>query len=274
MKPGATLERLIYVADGNSVLIYPERGHNRSPVGKITDGISSAYGLWIDSSGDLYVANSGSDRVVAYHRGSTTPFRTYSAGLSRPLYPVVNSAGDLWVGNANNGRIVEYRHGRTTIERTLQTEGSEVDGMDFDTQGNLYAAYRGGGHTPSIEEFSYNAWGGTVLGMTLNAPQSVIVTKGGTILAVETQGTDRIDVFPPGDTIPTLEVGVKNIPTQLAITSSEQNLYVSSLNTGDIWVSPYPLLNPNGSPNVLHEKFQVGGDYVVQGIALNDGQTF
>lgn len=273
MNPNAP-QRLIYVAFGDSVFIYSERGHNRAPVGEISDGITSAYGLWIDGSGDLYVANQSSNSVVAYHRGATSPFRFYSSGLSRPLYPIVDSSGDLWVGNANTGQIVEYRRGRTTVERTLSTPGTEVDGMDFDAEGNLYAAFRGGGQTPSIEEFAKGSWSGKVLGMALNAPQSVIVTHAGTILVVETQGTDRIDVFPSGDTVPTLEVAVKDIPTELAITSSERNLFVSSLNTGDIYVTPYPLLNPNGSPNVLHEKFQVGGDYLVQGIAVNNGQTF
>jgi hypothetical protein len=42
----------------------------------------------------------------------------------------------------------------------------------------------------------------------------------------------------------------------------------------DIYASPYPLLNPNGSPNVLHEEISVGNYGVVQGLALSDGQIF
>jgi hypothetical protein len=34
------------------------------------------------------------------------------------------------------------------------------------------------------------------------------------------------------------------------------------------------LLNPNGSPNVLHEKIRVNGYGIVQGMALSNGQVF
>jgi hypothetical protein len=273
IKPGAMLQRLVYVADGNKVLIYPERGRNKAPVGEITDGVGSAYGLWIDAYGSLYVANQYGNNVTVYAPGKTTPKETFSDKLHRPLYPLVDRVGNLWVGNADNGTVVEYRHGHRNANEVLQTAGTEVDGMDFDQQGNLYVAYRNH-DAGSIEEFPKGSTQGKILGMTLNQPQSVIVTNDGTILTVETGGTDRIDVFPPGYEQPTLEVGVSDIPTELAITSSERNLYVSSIESGYIYVSPYPLLNPNGSPNVLHRKIEVGGDYAVQGMALSNGQVF
>jgi hypothetical protein len=46
-------------------------------------------------------------------------------------------------------------------------------------------------------------------------------------------------------------------PSELALTSNEPKLFVSTFSTGTIHLSPYPLLNPNGSPNVLHEKLEV-----------------
>ena len=269
----AKQNRLVYVADGNEVLIYPQGPHNPNPIGEITEGIAYAYGLCVDRYGNLYVANDTTNTVTVYPPGSTQPSTTYSQGLDRPLYPVVDSNQNLWVGNANNGTVVEYKHGSTSVYQVIQTPGVEADGLDFDVQGDLYVAYRGQDGTGSIEELPPGSSQGTILGMRLNQPQSVVVTNAGTILTVETGGTDRIDVFPPGYQQPTLEVGVRYVPAQLAITSREHTLYVSSIYTESIYASPYPLLNPNGSPNVLHEKIDVGNG-IIQGMALSDGQVF
>jgi hypothetical protein len=275
ISPSVRFRRAVYVADDKEILIFPQGPRNPAPIGKITDGVDSAYGLCIDRYGSLYVANQSNNTVVVYPLGSTKPSQTYSKDLDRPLYPAVDSNQNLWVTNADNGTVVEYKHGSTNPKEVLQTPGSEADGLDFDVQGNLYVAYRTSGEgTGSIEEFNLHTGQGAVLGMSLNQPQGVVVTNEGTILTVETGGTDRIDVFPPGYQVPTLEVGVKDIPTQLAIDSHENTLFVSSLAHDDIYVSPYPLLNPNGSPNVLHETISVGSYGVVQGLALSDGQAF
>jgi len=89
--------RVVYVAANARVLIFPERGRNPQPVGEITDGISSAYGLCIDSAGNLYVANQSNNTVTKYARGSISPLATYSQDLDRPLYPIVDAQGDLFV---------------------------------------------------------------------------------------------------------------------------------------------------------------------------------
>jgi hypothetical protein len=282
ISPSVRFRRTVYVADGTEILIFPQGPRNPAPIGEITDGVESAYGLCIDRYGNLYVANQYSNTVTVYPLGSTEPSQTYSQDLERPLYPEVDSNQNLWVTNADNGTVVEYKHGSTRVKQVLQTPGSEADGLGFDVQGNLYVAYRSsyssyGSGTGSIEEFNLHTGKGTVLGMSLDQPQGVVVTNAGTILTVETggtSGTDRIDVFPPGYQVPTLEVGVKDIPTQLAIDSHENTLFVSSLAHDEIYASPYPLLNPNGSPNLLHEEISVEGYGIVQGLALSDGQIF
>ncbi len=264
----------VYVADGDEVLIYPEQGKNPPPIGMISDGVSGAYGLYVDRHGNLYVANDGNNSVTEYAQGSLSPSATYSGNLSRPLYPLVDRKGNLWVGNANNGTVVEFLHGHTTPHKILQTLGTEADGMDFDSSGNLYVAYRNYYYyNGSIEEFAPGSIVGRDLGMQLNQPQGVIVSTTGTILAVETGGTNRIDVFAAGSNTPALEVGVSGTPTQIAITEPEHKLLVSTLEKGTVYEIRFPLNNPNGSPNVLHEKIDVGNNGT-QGLALSNGQYF
>lgn len=271
---GAATQRVVYVTDGDKVLIFPEK-HNRPPLGEISDGIESAYGVCLDRNGNLYVANQYGNSVVEYPPGATEPSQSFSQDLERPLYPAVDSHGNLWVTNADNGTVVEFAAGTTQASHVLQTPGVEADGLDFDPQGNLYVAYRLSPHgLGSIEEFAPGSSQGSILGMSINQPQSVVVAASGTILTVETGGTNRIDVFPPGYQEPTLVVGVRDAPTQIAITRDQRSLWVSSFAEGRIFSSPYPLLNPNGSPNVLHEKIRVKSYGSVQGMALSNGQVF
>lgn len=266
-------ERLVYVAAGNAIMIFPERGGHKAPVGEITQGISSAYGVCFDSKGNLYVANQYGNNVTVYPPNSLSPSKVYSASLSRPLYPLVDHFGQLWVSNANNGTVVEYSHNGSRVKQILQTPGVEADGMDFDSSGDLFVAYRGSNGNGSIEEFPAGSRSGTILGMALDQPQSVIVMPTGTILAVETGGPNRIDVFPPGYTTPVLEVGVQKVPTQLAVTATYGSVYVSSFSNDSVYVTPYPL-QTHGDPNHLHEKINANGYGIVQGIALNNGQVF
>jgi hypothetical protein len=195
---------------------------------------------------------------------------TYSQDLERPLYPIVDSHGNLYVGNANSPTVVEYLAGTTNAYRVLQVPGDEADGLAFDQQGNLYVAYRasdgvGGG---SIEEFAPGSAQGHVLGMSLTAPQDLIVDTSGNIVVAETETADRIDVFPPGAQTPSFETTLPNgsIPTGFAVDSAEANFYASSIG-GDAFISTYPL----GKQGFL---IQDATPYIIQGITLTDAQAF
>lgn len=259
-------KNLIYVADGGKVWIFPAK-RNSAPIASITDGITSANGLYVDRGGSLYVANYVFDNssVTAYAVGSLTPSVTYSEDLDRPLYPIIDSKGNLFVSNAGNGTVVEYLNGSTSAYQVLQTGGTEADGIDFDRKGNLYVAYRNGSYA-SIEKFAPGSIRGKSLGMQLSQPQGLIVANDGTILVVETGRANRIDEFLPTKKTPKLEIDVPGTPVQLAITETENTLFVSTLR-GAIYVAPYPL----EGPRLRQEVF---GGYDTQGVALSNGQFF
>jgi hypothetical protein len=270
LSPGAKVpgQRLLYLSEeyASDVLIYPEKGSLQSPTGKITAGVSDPWGLYVDKYRSLYVANQYENTVTVYPSGSTTPGLTYSKDLSRPLYTIVDRYGNVFVGNANNGTVVEYRGGITNRDKVIQTPGSEVDGMDFDQQGNLYVAYRSGSGG-SIEEFAPGSSTGTILGMALDQPQGVIVDSSGNILVVES-GYGRVDVFPPGQQKPSLEVPISNGPNQLAIRLNRKpNLFIAA-EGGTVYGAPYPL---SRHPRVYVKEEP---NSTIQGVALSNGQHF
>ncbi|MGA8534456.1 MAG: hypothetical protein WB615_10150 [Candidatus Tumulicola sp.] len=268
MSPAATMpQSLIYVADGNAVVVFPEAGFNPAPVGEITDGVTSAYGLYVDGRRNLYVANrTSSPGIAVYPPGATAPSIVYPDSRG-PLYPVTDRTGRVYAGNGD-GTVVEFRSGHTTPDRLLHTPGIEVDGINLDAADNLYVAYRGSNGDGSIEKFPPNSTQGEVLGMTLVQPQGLELDSAGNILVVETGDKFVIDEFPPGSQTPSQQLHVAHGVTQIALRESERYIYVSNYEPGKInaYMGLYPLSG-------VHPKIEADLG-TVQGIAASNEEHF
>jgi NHL repeat len=238
-----TSQPLLYVGIDNpsAIDIFPLTGPNQRQVGSITNGIDAPWGLSVDSNKSLYVANSGNHTVTVYPYGSATPSMTYSI-LGAALYALADSAGHVFLSGWNKhhqGHVIEFNAGRNRVI-AHQRLGSETDGMAEDGQGNLYVAYRGK-YSGSIAEFGPGLTHKRHLGIRVDQPQGLLVDRAGNIIVVES-AADRIDVFPPGATMPSVTVtisGINNL-AELAMQNSETTLWVSSLG-GYVYSMPYPL---------------------------------
>jgi hypothetical protein len=246
---------LLYVADsyGSVILIYPLTGPNHIQIGSISDGVNGPWGLSVDSNKSLYVANVGGYRyparggtatVTVYAYGYKSPSMTYSR-MYRALYGLADSTGHVFVSGENNhqqGHVIEFIAGRNRVI-AHQRLGSEADGMAEDGQGNLYVAYRAGGkfQSSSIAEFGPGLQKRRLLGMTIDQPQGLLVDRAGNIIVVESVA-DRIDVFAPRATTPSVTVTISGIGNlaELAMQKSEKTLWVSS-EGGYVYSMPYPL---------------------------------
>jgi hypothetical protein len=249
---------VIYVADGNRVMIFPEAGDNPAAVGAITNHVDTAWGLFVDGKRDLFVANKQS--ISAYRPGSLTPYIVYSDPY-RPMYVVVDHTGRLYAAN-HNGTVTEYPAHKTAPDITFATPGGEADGINLDAANNLYVAYRGGSSSGSIEKIPPNSTNGRVLGMQLIAPQGLQLDRAGNILVVETESKQVVDVFPPGSTSPSQVVSVESGVTQVVLRDAEEQAYISNYSHGDVYVSPYPL-------SEFQPKIDAGLSQV-QGMALSN----
>jgi hypothetical protein len=238
---------LLYVGDsgGGAVDIFPLTGPNQKQIGSISKGIRGPWGLSVDANNSLYVANSGNGTVTVYPYGSTSPSMTYSKGVHEPLYPLADSAGHVFVsgrdpGSRNRGYVYEYNAGTNAPIAHARLD-AEADGMTEDGNGNLYVAYRRTGAHCSIAEFGPGLSNERLLGMTIDQPQGLVVDSAGNIVVAES-AFDRIEVFPPGATTPSVTVtlsGISNL-AELAMQNSETTLWVSS-EDGYVYSMPYPL---------------------------------
>ena len=264
-RQSARIRPVIYVAAGGEVWVFPE-APNSVPIYAIGNGVSDPYGLNTDARGNLYVVNYGNSTVTMYRAGAIAPSATYSQSLNRPLYSVVDSGGNLFVTNSGDGAVIEYVGANPNQTKVLDTNGIEADGIDFDRSGNLYVAYRTAQGNASIEKFAPNHVMGQTIGMRLDEPQGLVVTRTGAILVVETGRLNRIAEFARGSKSPDQAIPVAHTPVEIAITNRQNRIFVSTL-TGNLYTAAFPLKTPN-----LTQELYSG--YGTQGIALSNGQHF
>lgn len=67
----------LYISDfmEDVVNVYVQAGSGQTPVGQIT-GLNGPQGLWVDINQNLWVANTNTNQLLAFRRGSTTPYKT------------------------------------------------------------------------------------------------------------------------------------------------------------------------------------------------------
>jgi hypothetical protein len=273
LSPAATNgQPVIYVADGTHIWIFPEENRGRaSPIGEITNGVTSAYGLFVDHDLNLYLTNWLDNTVEMYPPGSLNPSRVYTNSLDRPLYAVVNRQGDLFVGNGTGGTVTEFLAGSTTARRVAQSDGTEADGMDFDRHGNLYVAYRNA-YGAGIDRFSPDLRVRRNLGISLVQPQGLIVTHDDAIFVVETDYGSALDKFLPGQKTPEVRLVPPHTLTELARAREDRTLYASSL-ANAVYSTEFPL-DASSSLNLILALGELGGGYAAQGMALTNGRHF
>ena len=133
----------------------------------------------LDAKGDLFVADSGNDRVLEYALNATTgsyaSTGTTVAGsggagsglnqLSSPTGLALDAKADLFIADGTNGRVVEYPYNSSTA--TYVPAGTVVAGLPnlaqsvaFDANGDLFVSYGYLGYN-EVSEYAYNSATGT-----------------------------------------------------------------------------------------------------------------
>ncbi len=165
---GSTTATRVYGQGGSFTTNTPNNG------GISANSLFQSTGVALDSSGNLYVADAGNNRVLFYPSGSTTATRVYgqlgsfttgtqnNGGISAnslddPFGVALDSSGNLYVGDTYNSRVLFYPSGSTTATRAYGQGGSFTtgtpnnggisanslnypDGVALDSSSNLYVA--------------------------------------------------------------------------------------------------------------------------------------
>ncbi len=288
--------RNIYVTNDGSdkgasdtVTVYPA-GTNNDVVPLATIGGSNTtldlpVGVALDSSGNIYVTNDGSnnggsDTLAVYPEGSHAsgaPITTISGGLSTPAGIALDSSRNIYVANQGNDTVTVYSSlgNGTVLLATIYGDSSGLNaptGIALDGSGNIYVTNNGGsgkGYDTSSDTVTvyaaqsngHVAPSATIAGSNtgLGYPSGVAIDGSGNIY-VANKATDTVTIYPPGsngNVAPSATIGGSNTgldaPAGIAVDASG-NIYVTNAGGFDgdnasVTVYP-PGSNGNVAPGV------------------------
>ncbi len=225
----------VYVADylESDVEIYSQAGSSPTACGKITMGVSSPEGIYVDAKSTLYVANYIGSTVTEYPRAGKVPAITIST--TAPPYDVfVGVDRTLYVAEPTLDQVAEYAVGTTSPSLTLAINGGAY-GMATDRRNNLYVSYLSNSDGVShVEKFAPGATTGTDLGFTVSFAGELKLDKQNDII-IGDRNNNVIDIFPPGATTPSRTLAIAGKPVYFCLNQAETLLYVSALNQVQIF---------------------------------------
>ena len=202
----------LYIADmnNNRVLYYPAGSTTATRVygqggnlnsgtanlgGVTANSLNGPQGVAVDTAGNVYITDTGNNRVLYYPAGSTTATRVYGQGgsftsntanlggisansLNNVRQPALDNNGNLYVADTANNRVLFYPAGSTTATRVYGEGGSFTSATGL----------------------------GVTSPNSLGAPYSVAVDSGGNLYAADAAG-NRVLYYPAGSTTATAVYG-------------------------------------------------------------------
>jgi DNA-binding beta-propeller fold protein YncE len=226
-------------------------------------GFNTPEGLASDALGNIYVADSGNQRVLVFAPGATEPFLTLDDSGWYPTGVAVSNDGEVAVTNNTSqgslpGSVTFFKRGHSNVFR-------EFDGALFafpyfcayDAQGKLYLdAVSIGGRT-GVFEVARDARSGTIksLGIrNIRFPGAVQVDDNGKLLVLD-QYSSTIFTYVPPSRQPkgTLKLTGAGDAVTFALISNDKALYVADQQYGTVLLYPFPA---GGSPT---QQITVGG---------------
>lgn len=112
-----------------------------------TGMLNYAYGVTVDSSGNLYIANSGLGTVLKETPSSSGGFieSTLGSGLFFPAAVAVDASGNIYIADTDNDRAVKETLSGDNYSQTVIASGLHTPyGIAVDGSGNVFIADTGG----------------------------------------------------------------------------------------------------------------------------------
>ena len=215
--------------------------------------LSDPQGIALDASGDLFVADTGNNRVQefayngaagSYASTATTVAGTGTAGsgtnqLAAPGSVALDAKGDLFIADAHNERVMEYAHSPGV--GSYAASGTQIGGtlpslagwVTLDASGDLFVSY---GYLGSggVLEFPYHSAAGSY------------ATTGTAVASADQVGPSGLAVNPSGDLF-TGEQAQTNNPSQTVWDLVVEFTYSASSGT---WSPTGTVMSQSGRMNV------------------------
>jgi len=205
--------------------------HSAKPQGQVVlpfTGLDHPEEVTVDAKGNVYVTDSGNNRVLELAAGSTNQTVVPVAGLDRPEDIAVDDAGDLEITEPAQHRVLELMAGSTSPTVLPFTDLEEPTGVAIDSSDpgndravvvsdcthNRVVALRA--HSTEQTELPFSG---------LACPSAVTVNRDGALFVID-RDNERVLKLPWTATVPTALPFVVGRPDDVAVDTSG-NVYVT-----------------------------------------------
>jgi len=242
----AAIDGTLFVSDFYSadVLLYREQLQNPAPFGKISEGLSNSYNLFVDQRGTLYVQGNN-NTITEFPKGRKKPHKVLNeppagpGGYGTGVSLAVGSDGTVYAVDPYGSQLYEFANGSTSPTTTIGI--SHPYGLALDSKNDLYVGYTysSSGFNARVMEYAPGQTTGKDLGIEVKLGGGLNVDVHDNLL-VGDQGTQLIDVFRPGSKRPFRQIDTApNYPYQFAFSRSEHRLYLVSGTPAAVYVYDY-----------------------------------
>jgi serine/threonine-protein kinase len=191
-------------------------------------GLDNPEEIAVDVKGDVYVTDSGNNRVLELAAGSTSQTVVPLAGLDRPEDIAVDDAGDLVITEPAEHRVLELTAGSTSLTVLPFTDLGEPTGVAVDSRdpGNDRAVVVTDSAHNRVVALRAHSTEQTELPFSgLACPSAVTVSRGGALFVID-RDNERVLKLPWTATVPTALPFVVGRPDDVAVDTSG-NVYVT-----------------------------------------------
>jgi len=234
----------IYVSNYNDGTI--DKVSSNGVVSVFATGLNHPMGLAFDSSGNLYVADSGNSQIVKFGpNGNPSVFA--STGTEGSIGLAFDKSGNLYAALYGFNAIVEFTPSGSPFYSPFATSGvSAPTGLAFDQTGNLYVANTGNN---TIEKFDANGHGTPFVTTGLNLPLALAFDSSGNLYVANADNHEIDEYDTNGNGSPFVSLGGGYV-SGLAFDSAG-NLYASFVGGANMIYK----FNGSGAPSFVASGF-------------------
>jgi sugar lactone lactonase YvrE len=201
----------------------------------VGSGLANPGGVAVDAAGNVFIADTFSNRVVKVPANGGAQTTVLGSGLNEPIDVAVDGAGNVFIADTYNNRVVKLPPGCTSAD-CQTTVGSELNqpyGVAVDGAGNVFIADYNNNRVVKVPA---NGGAQIAVGSGLNLPADVAVDGAGNVFIADSQNGRVLKVSPDGTQTPVV-TGL-SLPIALAVDAAG-NLFIADQGTnGVLKVSP------------------------------------
>ncbi len=155
-----------------------------NPVTIVSSGLSLPSGVAVDSSGNVYIADSLGKAITEWNASTQMVTTLVSSGLDQPQGVAVDGAGNVYIADTNDNAIKEWNASTQTVTTLVSSGLDQPQGVAVDGAGNVYIADT---NDNAIKEWNASTQTVTTLVSSgLSFPSGVAVDGAGNVYIADT----------------------------------------------------------------------------------------